>query len=99
MPPSGCRVATSTHRPGTPTAKTPQTRHLFTDGPARHHPSCNSSSPGQSYQREQPPLHAVLDGLSGVNLPIVDGYADPDPGGRPSLGAHAHPEFGRRSSA
>jgi deoxyribonuclease V len=50
--------------------------------------------PGQFYLRELPPLHAVLDGLDGMNLLIVDGYADLDPGGRPGLGAHAHAAFG-----
>jgi deoxyribonuclease V len=46
------------------------------------------------YLRELPPLHAVLDGLSGLGLLVVDGYADLDPGGRPGLGAHAHAAFG-----
>ena len=50
--------------------------------------------PGQFYLRELPPLHAVLDGLDGMRLLIVDGYADLDPGGRAGLGAHAHAEFG-----
>ena len=49
---------------------------------------------GQFYLRELPPLHAVLDGLGGVTLLIVDGYADLDPGGRPGLGAQAHAEVG-----
>jgi deoxyribonuclease V len=50
--------------------------------------------PGQFYLRELPPLHAVLDGLDSINLLIVDGYADLDPGGRPGLGVQAHAEFG-----
>ena len=50
--------------------------------------------PGKFYLRELPPLHAVLDDLSGLGLLVVDGYADLDPRGRPGLGAHAHAEFG-----
>jgi deoxyribonuclease V len=50
--------------------------------------------PGQFYLRELPPLHAALDGLAGMALLVVDGYADLDPDGRPGLGAHAHAEFG-----
>ena len=50
--------------------------------------------PGQFYLRELPPLHAVLDGLDGMRLLIVDGYADLDPSGRPGLGAWAYAEFG-----
>jgi Endonuclease V len=50
--------------------------------------------PGEFYLRELPPLRAVLDGLSGLGLLVVDGYADLDPDGRPGLGAHAHAEFG-----
>jgi deoxyribonuclease V len=46
--------------------------------------------PGQFYLRELPPLHAALDGLAGMALLVVDGYADLDPDGRPGLGAHAH---------
>ena len=49
---------------------------------------------GQFYLRELPPLHAVLDGLDGMTLLIVDGYADLDPAGRAGLGAYAHAEFG-----
>ena len=49
---------------------------------------------GQFYLRELPPLHAVLDGLDGMRLLIVDGYADLDPSGRPGLGAWAYAEFG-----
>jgi deoxyribonuclease V len=50
--------------------------------------------PGEFYLRELPPLRAVLDGLSGLGLLVVDGYADLDPGGRPGLGARAYAEFG-----
>jgi len=50
--------------------------------------------PGEFYLRELPPLRAVLDGVSGLGLLMVDGYADLDPHGRPGLGARAHAEFG-----
>jgi deoxyribonuclease V len=50
--------------------------------------------PGGFYRRELPPLRAVLDGLSGLGLLAVDGYADLDPGGRPGRGAHAHAASG-----
>jgi deoxyribonuclease V len=50
--------------------------------------------PGQFYLRELPPLQAVLDGLTGMTLLVIDGYADLDPAGNPGLGAHAQAEFG-----
>ncbi len=50
--------------------------------------------PGEFYLRELPPLRAVLHGVDGLGLLVVDGYVDLDPGGRPGLGAHAHAEFG-----
>jgi deoxyribonuclease V len=50
--------------------------------------------PGEFYLRELPPLRAVLDGLAGLRLLVVDGYVDLDPSGRPGLGAHAHEAFG-----
>jgi deoxyribonuclease V len=50
--------------------------------------------PGEFYLRELPPLRAVLDGVRGLGLLIVDGYADLDPSGRPGLGAHGHAELG-----
>jgi deoxyribonuclease V len=53
-----------------------------------------SYRPGEFYLRELPPLRAVLDGLSGLGLLVVDGYADLGPGGRPGLGAYAYAEFG-----
>jgi len=48
---------------------------------------------GEFYRRELPPLRAVLDGIAGLGLLVIDGYADLDPGGRPGLGAHTHAEF------
>ena len=50
--------------------------------------------PGEFYLRELPPIRAVLSGLGGLGLLVVDGYADLDPGGRPGLGAYAQAEFG-----
>jgi deoxyribonuclease V len=50
--------------------------------------------PGRFYLRELPPLRAVLDGLSGLSLLVIDGYADLDPDGWPGLGARARDEFG-----
>jgi deoxyribonuclease V len=50
--------------------------------------------PGQFYLRELPPLRAVLDGVGGLSLLVIDGYADLDPDGRPGLGARAREEFG-----
>ena len=39
---------------------------------------------GEFYLRELPPLRAVLNDLSELDLLVVDGYADLDPGGRPA---------------
>jgi deoxyribonuclease V len=50
--------------------------------------------PGEFYLRELPPLRAVLRGIPGLGMLVVDGYADLDPRGRPGLGAHTHTEFG-----
>lgn len=50
--------------------------------------------PGDFYLRELPPLRAALDGLPGLSLLVIDGYADLDPDGRPGLGARASEEFG-----
>jgi deoxyribonuclease V len=49
--------------------------------------------PGAFFERELPPLRAVLAGLA-PDLLVVDGYVDLDPDGRPGLGAHVHREFG-----
>ncbi len=56
-------------------------------------PDVEPYRPGQFWLRELPALRAVLDGLAGMALLIVDGYADLDPDGRPGLGARAHDEF------
>lgn len=50
--------------------------------------------PGQFRQRELPPLRAVLAGVTGIELLVVDGYVDLDPHGRPGLGAYVHAEVG-----
>jgi deoxyribonuclease V len=50
--------------------------------------------PGQFLRRELPPLRAVLEGVTGIELLVIDGYVDLDPDGRPGLGAYAHAEFG-----
>jgi deoxyribonuclease V len=49
--------------------------------------------PGQFFQRELPPLRAVLAGVAGIELLIVDGYVDLAPDGRPGLGAYVHAEL------
>lgn len=49
--------------------------------------------PGRFFERELPPIRAVLAGLRGIRLLVVDGYVDLDPSGRPGLGAHVHTEF------
>jgi deoxyribonuclease V len=50
--------------------------------------------PGAFFLRELPPLRAVLAGIRGLGLVLIDGYVDLDPDGRPGLGAHVHAEFG-----
>ena len=49
--------------------------------------------PGQFYQRELPPLRAVLAGVTGIELLVIDGYVDLAPDGRPGLGAYIHEEL------
>jgi deoxyribonuclease V len=56
-------------------------------------PDVQPYQPGQFWRRELPPLHAALDGLTGMTLLVVDGYVDLDPDGRPGLGARAHADF------
>lgn len=50
--------------------------------------------PGAFYLRELPCLRALLDGMDGLALLVVDGYVDLDPAGKPGLGMRAHLEFG-----
>ncbi len=57
-------------------------------------PEVAAYRPGEFFARELPPLRAVLSGVSGLVLLVVDGYVDLDPAGRPGLGAYAHAEFG-----
>jgi deoxyribonuclease V len=50
---------------------------------------------GEFFRRELPPLRVVLiEVVPNIEILIVDGYVDLDPGGRPGLGAYAHEEFG-----
>lgn len=44
--------------------------------------------PGAFFERELPPLMAVLHETSGLDLLIIDGYVTLDPDGRPGLGHH-----------
>jgi deoxyribonuclease V len=46
--------------------------------------------PGRFFERELPPIRAVLAGHEGLCLVVVDGYVHLDPDGRPGLGAHLH---------
>lgn len=50
--------------------------------------------PGRFFERELPAVLAVLDGLAGLELVVVDGYVQLDPDGRPGLGAHLHEALG-----
>jgi deoxyribonuclease V len=50
--------------------------------------------PGAFYQRELPPLQAVIPAVGRLALIVVDGYVDLDAAGRPGLGAHVYAEFG-----
>lgn len=50
--------------------------------------------PGQFFLRELPPLRALLAGVTGIELLVVDGYVDLAPAGKPGLGAHVHAELG-----
>jgi deoxyribonuclease V len=50
--------------------------------------------PGRFFERELPPLRAVLAGVTGIELLVIDGYVDLAPDGRPGLGSHVHTELG-----
>jgi deoxyribonuclease V len=50
--------------------------------------------PGQFFRRELPPIRAVLAGVTGIELLVIDGYVDLAPDGRPGLGARVHAELG-----
>ena len=65
---------------------------------AREHvrwlPEVEPYRPGRFFERELPPLLAVLTDAGQVDLVVVDGYVDLDPAGRPGLGAHLHERTG-----
>jgi deoxyribonuclease V len=50
--------------------------------------------PGAFFERELPPLRAVLRQTQGLDLLIIDGYVTLDPHGRPGLGHHVARELG-----
>jgi len=50
--------------------------------------------PGRFFERELPPLRAVLAGVAGIELLVIDGYVDLAPDGRPGLGALVHADLG-----
>jgi deoxyribonuclease V len=50
--------------------------------------------PGRFFERELPPLRAVLADVTRIELLVIDGYVDLDPHGRPGLGARLHAELG-----
>jgi deoxyribonuclease V len=49
---------------------------------------------GHLWERELPALRAVLAQAGAIDLLVVDGYVQLDPGGTPGLGARAQAEFG-----
>ena len=50
--------------------------------------------PGAFFERELPPIEAVLRKTSALDLLIVDGYVTLDPDGRPGLGHHVRAALG-----
>jgi deoxyribonuclease V len=57
-------------------------------------PQVDPYLPGRFYQRELPPVLAVLADVTGIGLLVVDGYVDLTPDGSPGLGAHVHAALG-----
>jgi deoxyribonuclease V len=67
----------------------------LTDSLVVHRDEVAPYRPGAFYERELPPLLAVVAMLdSPPDLLVVDGYVTLDPAGRPGLGAHAHEALG-----
>lgn len=62
--------------------------HVITQTEARPY------RPGAFFERELPPLRAVLDETGPLDLLIVDGYVTLDPSGRPGLGHHVRHAVG-----
>jgi deoxyribonuclease V len=50
--------------------------------------------PGAFYERELPPLRAVVARTEPLDLLVIDGYVTLDPAGRPGLGHHVHEALG-----
>lgn len=46
--------------------------------------------PGRFFERELPPMLAVLATVDPLDLVVIDGYVHLDPDGRPGLGAHLY---------
>jgi deoxyribonuclease V len=86
-PPTGGARAALVLAPGPAFATIASEKTAFIDHVAPY-------QPGEFYQRELPPIRAVLADAGDLDLLIIDGYVTLDPGGRPGLGAHAHAEFG-----
>jgi deoxyribonuclease V len=55
-----------------------------------HQEEARPYRPGAFFERELPPLRAVLAAAGRLDLLIVDGYVTLDPHGRPGLGSHVH---------
>ncbi|WP_253691123.1 endonuclease V [Cellulosimicrobium protaetiae] len=51
-------------------------------------PTVEPYVPGRFFERELPPLLAVLTQVPALDLLIIDGYVTLDPDGTPGLGAH-----------